>query len=189
MSEVWVYKPDGTLQCGLGKEIPLDEMANDLADIIGRNSILEQEKRVLPHMIVALCGAPTGNVNAYKLTAEAAYTLFHGYVGKSGFSLWMDDESRDQANTPQYSGSAGPASAFQALVGSSTLDDADVEAAMANLAYATSSAGQQPSLVTELVGRLSRCYTTGDSLTLDYIPTRVNIEHNSGRRIVKIWFG
>jgi hypothetical protein len=46
-----------------------------------------------------------------------------------------------------------------------------------------------PTTIEELIGRPSRYYTTGDVLTDDLIPERVNIEVNNDREIVRIWFG
>ncbi|WP_349359789.1 I78 family peptidase inhibitor [Stappia sp.] len=43
--------------------------------------------------------------------------------------------------------------------------------------------------VADLVGRPLRVYTTGDLLTDDYVPDRVNIEQDATGVIVKIWFG
>ena len=49
--------------------------------------------------------------------------------------------------------------------------------------------GVTPTLIEEMIGRPSRYYTTGDILTEDFIPRRVNIEVNTDREIVRIWFG
>jgi hypothetical protein len=49
--------------------------------------------------------------------------------------------------------------------------------------------GVTPTLIQELIGRPSRYYTTGDILTEDFIPKRVNIEVNTNTEIVRIWFG
>lgn len=49
--------------------------------------------------------------------------------------------------------------------------------------------GATPNTIEELIGRPSRYYTTGDVLTQDFVPERVNIEVNSNRQVVRIWFG
>jgi hypothetical protein len=49
--------------------------------------------------------------------------------------------------------------------------------------------GVTPTLIQELIGRPSRYYTTGDALTLELVSNRVNIEVNTDREIVRIWFG
>ena len=46
-----------------------------------------------------------------------------------------------------------------------------------------------PVLIRELLGRPCRCYRQGDVLTDDWIPDRVNIEHDEEGRISDIWFG
>jgi hypothetical protein len=61
-----IYKYDGTLQCGLGKEVPLETMATELtaADI----EVLASRKGHdgLDH--IAVCGASTGSINVYTIT-------------------------------------------------------------------------------------------------------------------------
>jgi|AGTN01.3.fsa_nt_gi hypothetical protein len=61
---VWVYKEDGTRQCGEGTEISLDEMRKELETIIGKDNVLASEKRILPLMFPLVCGGPNGSVNA-----------------------------------------------------------------------------------------------------------------------------
>ncbi len=46
-----------------------------------------------------------------------------------------------------------------------------------------------PTLIKELVGHPIRVYKTGDGLTQDWRPARVNFETNDGGDIVDIWFG
>lgn len=43
--------------------------------------------------------------------------------------------------------------------------------------------------ISTLIGKPSRVYTTGDMLTEDFIPDRVNIELSESGEIVKIWMG
>ncbi|WP_096086197.1 I78 family peptidase inhibitor [Agaribacterium haliotis] len=43
--------------------------------------------------------------------------------------------------------------------------------------------------ISTLIGKPSRVYTTGDRLTEDFIPDRVNIELSESGKIVKIWIG
>lgn len=52
-----------------------------------------------------------------------------------------------------------------------------------------SSVRDAPNTIRELIGRLVRVYTTGDALTQDWRPERVNIELNDSSKIVDIWFG
>jgi hypothetical protein len=62
---IQVYKYDGTLQCGLGKEVPLDAMAAELT--AAEIEILSSRKGHdgLDH--IAVCGASTGSINVYTI--------------------------------------------------------------------------------------------------------------------------
>jgi hypothetical protein len=44
-------------------------------------------------------------------------------------------------------------------------------------------------LAAELIDKQARIYHSGDMLTQDFIPERVNIELSSDNKIVQIWFG
>jgi hypothetical protein len=46
-----------------------------------------------------------------------------------------------------------------------------------------------PTLVSELAGHPLRVYKTGDAITEDFRPDRVNIEIDAGGTIVNVWFG
>src|SRR5690606_25172916 len=59
---VWVYKPDGSKQCEQGGGIPLERTAEELRRLGPR--VLRAEKRTLCGARIAMCGAPTGRVNA-----------------------------------------------------------------------------------------------------------------------------
>jgi hypothetical protein len=85
---VWIFAPDGTLQCGMGQEIPLDEAKAALEKRGVR--VLAAEKRHLPMMIVALCGAPTGAVNAFEIS-DADRAALHG-AAREGFARWVFDK-------------------------------------------------------------------------------------------------
>lgn len=63
-----VYKYDGTLMCGEGKEIKLDEMAKDFAR--AGISIVSQKKATDGLMHIQLCGSISGNVNAYEIASS-----------------------------------------------------------------------------------------------------------------------
>jgi hypothetical protein len=85
MSNVWVCKSDGTIQCDQdSKEITLEEMRKQLAMIIGEDNILGMEKRSVP--MIQLCGMPTGSVNAYEITEKGEFLLENGFVGRLGFN-------------------------------------------------------------------------------------------------------
>jgi hypothetical protein len=61
---VWVYKPDGSLQCGQGKAIDRAEMQKELLDIPVITSLTKSDGLLR----VQMCGAPTGQINAYKIS-------------------------------------------------------------------------------------------------------------------------
>lgn len=43
--------------------------------------------------------------------------------------------------------------------------------------------------IATLIGKTARVYTTGDMLTQDFVPDRVNIELSDAREIVRVWLG
>lgn len=77
-----VYKPDGSLQCAMGKVIPLADMQSELKDIQVYSSANKNDGM----MRIQLCGSPTGNSNVYEIDRkdlEAALKL--------GFKQWLQD--------------------------------------------------------------------------------------------------
>ena len=64
-----VYKYDGTLQCGLGKESSLDAMAEDLTAAGIEVLASRKDKDGLDH--IAVCGASTGAINVYTISQAA----------------------------------------------------------------------------------------------------------------------
>jgi len=141
MNSIWVCKQDGTIQCGYAREITLEEMRIELAELIGDSNILNMEKR--SRVVISVCGAPTGNLNAYEITQEGWRLLDHGIRGRQGFEPCEGEEIPNP----------------------------------------------QPVQIQELVGRPLRVYKTGDPITADSIPNRVNIVTDDQRVIVSIWFG
>ena len=65
-SRVKVAKPDGSLQCGKGKQISLTEMSKQLAGI----QIYSEENLNDGLMRIQVCGAPTGQFNVYEIPQE-----------------------------------------------------------------------------------------------------------------------
>jgi hypothetical protein len=65
---VEVYMYDGTLQCGMGEEIPLERMA----DVLRAQGIqvLESRKGTDGLTHIAVCGASTGGVNVFTIERE-----------------------------------------------------------------------------------------------------------------------
>lgn len=77
---VRVFKPDGSLQCGQGKKIPVAEMQKDLKGI----EVFSSSNQNDGMMRIQLCGTPTGNCNVYEIdrkNLEAALKL--------GFKEWL----------------------------------------------------------------------------------------------------
>jgi hypothetical protein len=68
-SKIQIFKYDGTLQCGMGGEIPLDEMAKELesADI----EIIASRKGTDGLVHISVCGASTGAINVYVIDRGA----------------------------------------------------------------------------------------------------------------------
>jgi len=62
-SNIQVYKYDGTLQCGMGHEICLEEMAKEL-EAAGIHE-LASHKDTDGLMHISVCGASTGAINVY----------------------------------------------------------------------------------------------------------------------------
>ncbi len=108
---------------------------------------------------VELCGVPTGVVNAYEVTAEGWMLLNHGVVGNPGFALWPESRA------PHVSKEVSPGLVLGMSVRSI------------------------PSSIKDLIGRPLRVYTTGDAITKDWRPERVNIEVNVNQHVIDIWFG
>jgi hypothetical protein len=63
---VFVYKYDGSLQCGAGKPVALDAMAKQLAGI----QIYSQSKKPDGLMHIQVCGSNTGISNVYEIPAK-----------------------------------------------------------------------------------------------------------------------
>lgn len=60
---VKVYKPDGSLQCGMGKSVPLASMQRELQDIQVFSSVNKPDGL----MHIQACGTPTGKCNVYEI--------------------------------------------------------------------------------------------------------------------------
>jgi len=155
MSNAWVCKFDGTIQCEESEAITLEVMKEELAAIIGSDNILGMEKR--SEFMVQLCGMPTGVTNAYEITSEGWQLLNRGIVGPQGFSLCTAPDQNSKGEN------------LARVIGAFT--------------------SSNPTTVRELIGHSLRVYRTGDALTQDWRPERVNIETNELGKIEEIWFG
>lgn len=60
---VFVFKADGTKQCGIGSAMSVQQMAQELAEI----KIISQENKSDGKLYPMVCGAPTGKVNVYEI--------------------------------------------------------------------------------------------------------------------------
>lgn len=60
---VRVYRYDGTLQCGMGKRVPIEEMQKDLKEV----PIVSSAHLNDGLMRIQLCGSPTGDANVYEI--------------------------------------------------------------------------------------------------------------------------
>lgn len=67
--QVEVYRYDGTLQCGMGQEIPLGKMAQELGDAGIEVSASRKGSDALAH--IAVCGASTGAINVYTIPRQS----------------------------------------------------------------------------------------------------------------------
>lgn len=82
LDKVKVYKADGSLQCGQGKALSIQEMQKELKNIKVYSSANKNDGL----MRIQVCGAPTGNSNVYEIDGkdlEAALKL--------GFKQWTFD--------------------------------------------------------------------------------------------------
>ncbi|HEY8271960.1 MAG TPA: hypothetical protein VIG33_13805 [Pseudobdellovibrionaceae bacterium] len=82
LDKVKVYKPDGSLQCGQGKAIPIAEMQKELKDIKVYSSMNKNDGM----MRIQLCGSPTGNANVYEIDRKQLQAAI-----KLGFKEWTFD--------------------------------------------------------------------------------------------------
>jgi hypothetical protein len=81
---VRVYKPDGSLQCAMGRVIPLDEMAKELIGL----AIYRSEKRMDGLVRIMQCGTPTGMCNVYEIDRGALQKAI-----ELGFREWTFADS------------------------------------------------------------------------------------------------
>jgi hypothetical protein len=63
---IFVYKPDGSLQCQNKKGVAVEEMEKELAGI----RVISKDKRPDGLMHIQVCGSPTGMINVYEIPVE-----------------------------------------------------------------------------------------------------------------------
>jgi len=88
-SDVRVYRPDGSLQCGRGEVRSLED-DKLLLEKLGAQ-VTSAEKRSLPIPISKMCGAPTGRVNTFVIGESDWEKIRRGFVGPANFGLWIFD--------------------------------------------------------------------------------------------------
>lgn len=68
MQTTQVFRYDGTLQCNMGKEVPLEVMEKQLTE--QGIAVSGRKKGVHPAVIPTVCGAPTGRCNVYEIQKD-----------------------------------------------------------------------------------------------------------------------
>ncbi len=61
---VFVFKSDGSLQCGMGQSIPPKEMAKELGDI----KVYSFSNKHDGMMHIQVCGSSTGQINVFEIS-------------------------------------------------------------------------------------------------------------------------
>lgn len=79
-ARIFVYKADGSLQCGQGQKIDLNIMKKDLNSI----EVFSAENKHDGLMRIQLCGNPTGSCNVYEISAKDLEQAL-----KLGFKKWV----------------------------------------------------------------------------------------------------
>lgn len=76
---VFVYKYDGSLQCGMGKPVAVEAMAKELQGI----PVLSSKSKNDGLMHIQVCGSVTGKANVYEIPAK-----FVKQAESKGFKKW-----------------------------------------------------------------------------------------------------
>lgn len=80
--KVFIFKPDGSLQCGQGEKIDPNIMKKDLGDI----EVFSMLNKHDGLMRVQLCGHPTGYCNVFQINQSDLEK-----AQKLGFKKWLKD--------------------------------------------------------------------------------------------------
>jgi hypothetical protein len=80
--KVKVYKPDGSLQCGMGKKISLQDMKKQLQGI----TVHSQNTLNDGLMRIQVCGAPTGESHVFEISDSDLQEAL-----KLGFKQWTSN--------------------------------------------------------------------------------------------------
>lgn len=175
MGTVWVVKNDGTRQCDdRNQGTPLADTQRELESLGAE--VLSSEKRYDCWLYPAVCGAPTGRLNAHKISEADWKKIESGFVGPNGFRLWTCEE--------------GENSRLLSLDGAPNESGGEIPWPLIHAMQASSSVSFHPVMIRELIGRESRYYEYGSPITKDFRPDRVNIVTEVDSNVIKdIWFG
>lgn len=80
--KVRIFKPDGSLQCGMGSKIPLETMEKELKGI----KVHSRTNMNDGLMRIQVCGAPTGQSNVYEINRSDLEKAL-----KAGFKEWTQE--------------------------------------------------------------------------------------------------
>ncbi|MBY0553432.1 hypothetical protein K2P97_02815 [bacterium] len=79
---VFIYKPDGSEQCGMGEKIELNEMKKELNKI----EVFSQQSKHDGMMRIQVCGQPTGQCNVFEISIKDLEQAL-----KLGYKKWTRD--------------------------------------------------------------------------------------------------
>lgn len=159
---VVVYSQNGEIQC---QDFPPPRpLQHDIDAItrLGATKICGSAVTSGPGVVIAQCGMPANRVNAIAIPRSDWEMIKTSFVGPLGFKEWT--------SAPYPAMDLDPSCTLRPIGGQNVPSQLN-----------------QP--IHTLKGRIIRVYTTGDPLTDDFRPDRVNVELNDDGIIVDIWFG
>ena len=87
-THIFIYKYDGSHQCGMGVPIPLEDMAKDLDGI----PIFSKKSQNDGLMRIQVCGAQTGNAHVFEILDKDL-----DRAKKLGFQTWPPNQTPEVA--------------------------------------------------------------------------------------------
>jgi hypothetical protein len=81
-NRIFIYKPDGSLQCGMGNKTDVNDMKKELSKI----EVFSAENKHDGMMRIQVCGAPTGFSNVYEIDKKNLDEVL-----KLGFKKWNNE--------------------------------------------------------------------------------------------------
>ena len=92
---LFVFRPDGTIQCDKSPGVALDAMEQELRSV--GIKVFSSQKGYDGREGVALCGAPTGQINVYEIaSSDVSEALRLGFKQLS--ENWIRKESEARSN-------------------------------------------------------------------------------------------